>query len=98
MNLKVISCNTVVEKARSDSSKIRIAECLVGDKTGSVLLTARNGEFYFMDLCNFSPSFFLLFAVDDLQNIFFVVFLHVLSKNNWILPQNKLRWCNQEEP
>jgi replication factor A1 len=45
--LKVASCNVVVEKTRTDNTKIRIAECLVGDKTGSIILTARNGIFSF---------------------------------------------------
>jgi len=42
--LKVASCNVVVEKNRSDGSKIRIAEALVGDDTASLILTARNDQ------------------------------------------------------
>jgi len=42
--LKVSNSNQVVEKTRTDNSKIRIAECLVGDNTGAVILTARNEQ------------------------------------------------------
>jgi len=41
---KVVSSNIVLEKTRSDNTKTRIAECLVGDSTGSVILTARNDQ------------------------------------------------------
>jgi len=34
----------IVEKTRTDGSKIRIAECTVGDETGCVVLTARNEQ------------------------------------------------------
>jgi len=44
LKVKVVSSNIVLEKTRSDSSKTRIAECLVGDSTGSVILTARNDQ------------------------------------------------------
>jgi replication factor A1 len=42
--LKVVSSNLVVEKTRSDGTKLRIAECLVGDQTGCIILTARNEQ------------------------------------------------------
>lgn len=40
--LKVVSSNVVVEKTRTDSSRVKIAEALVGDQTGVIVLTARN--------------------------------------------------------
>jgi hypothetical protein len=40
--LKVVSSNVVVEKTRTDSSRVKIAEALVGDNTGVIVLTARN--------------------------------------------------------
>jgi hypothetical protein len=40
--LKVVSSNVVVEKTRTDSSRVKIAEALVGDDTGVIVLTARN--------------------------------------------------------
>jgi len=42
--VKVVSCNVVVEKPRHDGSKIRVAEAKVGDQTGIITLTARNGQ------------------------------------------------------
>ncbi len=45
LKVKVVSSNIVLEKTRSDNTKTRIAECLIGDSTGSVILTARNGSY-----------------------------------------------------
>jgi len=42
--LKVVSTNVVVEKTRTDGTKIRIAEAVVGDSTGVITLTARNKQ------------------------------------------------------
>jgi len=42
--LKVVTCNVVVEKTRTDGTKIRIAEAVVGDHTGVITLTARNKQ------------------------------------------------------
>jgi len=42
--LKVVSSNVVVEKTRTDSSRVKIAEALVGDDTGVIVLTARNNQ------------------------------------------------------
>lgn len=39
----------VVDKTRADSTRVRIAEALVGDATGCITLTARNG-FHFPDV------------------------------------------------
>ncbi len=44
LQVKVVSSNVVLEKTRTDGSKIKISECLVGDGTGSIVLTARNGK------------------------------------------------------
>jgi len=44
LKLKVLKISSVVEKTRTDGSKIRIAECTVGDATASVILTARNDQ------------------------------------------------------
>jgi len=44
LKLKVLKISSVVEKTRTDGSKIRIAECTVGDSTASVILTARNDQ------------------------------------------------------
>jgi len=44
LTLKVASSNQVVEKSRTDGNKIIIAECLVGDQTGAIILTARNEQ------------------------------------------------------
>ncbi|XP_022720454.1 uncharacterized protein At4g28440-like [Durio zibethinus] len=44
---KVLSSNMVVKKGRAASQHLRqprIAECLVGDETGTVLFTARNDQ------------------------------------------------------
>jgi len=42
--LKVASCDVVVEKSRTDGTKIKIAEAKVGDQTGCITLTARNKQ------------------------------------------------------
>ncbi|KAL0545819.1 hypothetical protein IC582_015715 [Cucumis melo] len=45
--VKVVSSNTVLQKGRSVSQHLRqtrIAECLVGDETGTILFTARNDQ------------------------------------------------------
>jgi len=44
LKLKVVNSSTVIEKTRSDGTKTKIAECLVGDNTGSIVLTARNDQ------------------------------------------------------
>ncbi|GAB2284481.1 hypothetical protein Dimus_018933 [Dionaea muscipula] len=44
---KVLSSNTVLMKGRSGSQSLRntrIAECLIGDETGTILFTARNDQ------------------------------------------------------
>ncbi|XWS15771.1 hypothetical protein CRYUN_Cryun34aG0030600 [Craigia yunnanensis] len=44
---KVLSSNMVLQKGRSASQHLRqtrIAECLVGDETGTILFTARNDQ------------------------------------------------------
>ncbi|CAL9055020.1 uncharacterized protein At4g28440 [Musa acuminata AAA Group] len=45
--VKVVNSNTVVQKGRAASSHLghtRVAECLVGDDTASVVFTARNEQ------------------------------------------------------
>jgi len=44
LRVKVVNSSTVIEKSRTDGTKTRIAECLVGDSTGCVVLTARNDQ------------------------------------------------------
>jgi len=42
--VKVVSCSVVVEKTRTDGTKIKIAEAVVGDNTGCITFTARNKQ------------------------------------------------------
>ncbi|KAL7140816.1 hypothetical protein ABFS83_08G012200 [Erythranthe nasuta] len=45
--VKVVSSKMVLQKGRPDGpqfNQMRIAECLVGDETGSILFTARNEQ------------------------------------------------------
>ncbi|KAK4426153.1 hypothetical protein Salat_1383800 [Sesamum alatum] len=45
--VKVVSSNLVLRKGRPDGPQVRqmrIAECLVGDETGTILFTARNEQ------------------------------------------------------
>lgn len=45
--VKVVSSNMVLQKGRPDGLQVRqmrIAECLVGDETGTILFTARNEQ------------------------------------------------------
>jgi replication factor A1 len=55
LTVNVISSNTVLAKGRSVSHHLRqtrIAECVVGDDTGTIIFTARNEQGL-----NFSSSF-----------------------------------------
>ncbi|KAL7094829.1 hypothetical protein ACP275_11G129200 [Erythranthe tilingii] len=45
--VKVVTAKTVLRKGRLDAPQVnqmRIAECLVGDETGTILFTARNEQ------------------------------------------------------
>lgn len=42
--VKVADVKMVVDKTRNDGSKVRVAECLIGDETGVIIFTARNGN------------------------------------------------------
>lgn len=47
LTAKVLSSNTVLQKGRSVSQHLRqnrVAECLIGDETGTILFTARNDQ------------------------------------------------------
>jgi hypothetical protein len=41
--LKVVEIKVLLERRRPDGSVIAVAEAVVGDSTGCVLITARNG-------------------------------------------------------
>lgn len=42
--VKVVTSQIVVDKARPDGSKVKVAEAVVGDHTGCITLTARNSN------------------------------------------------------
>ncbi|KAK3033585.1 hypothetical protein RJ639_032433 [Escallonia herrerae] len=47
LTVKVVSSKMVVQKGRSDAPQLRnmkIAECVVGDETGTIVFTARNDQ------------------------------------------------------
>ncbi|XP_078431505.1 uncharacterized protein At4g28440-like [Wolffia australiana] len=46
LTVKVVSSKTVLQKGRSDTAlrQTKIAECLVGDETGTIVFTARNEQ------------------------------------------------------
>ncbi|KAM0944264.1 putative nucleic acid-binding protein [Dioscorea sansibarensis] len=47
LTVKVVESKMVVQKGRPDGSHVRqmrIAECLVGDETGTIIFTARNEQ------------------------------------------------------
>ena len=47
LTVKVLSSNTVLQKGRSVSQHLRqtrVAECLIGDETGTIVFTARNDQ------------------------------------------------------
>ncbi|KAK6229387.1 hypothetical protein SCA6_018338 [Theobroma cacao] len=49
LTVKVLSSNVVLQKGRSVSQHLRqtrIAECLIGDETGSIIFTARNDQVF----------------------------------------------------
>lgn len=53
--VKVLSSKMVLQKGRPDGPQVnqmRIAECLVGDETGTVLFTARNEQGMIICLCD----------------------------------------------
>ncbi|KAL2505166.1 Nucleic acid-binding [Abeliophyllum distichum] len=50
--VKVVSANVVMQKGRPDgpqSRQVLIAECLVGDETGTIVFTARNEQVVLMN-------------------------------------------------
>lgn len=54
--VKVVSANVVMQKGRPDGPQLRqmrIAECLVGDETGTIVFTARNDQGMVVPLCQF---------------------------------------------
>lgn len=42
--VKVVEHEVIVNETRGDGSTIKVAEALVGDETGCVILTCRNGK------------------------------------------------------
>ncbi|PIA36523.1 hypothetical protein AQUCO_03300005v1 [Aquilegia coerulea] len=47
LTVKIVTCKTVLQKGRAASQHLRqtrIAECLVGDETGTIVFTARNEQ------------------------------------------------------
>lgn len=42
--VQVVELKVILERTNLDGSTTRIAEALVGDETGTILLTARNGQ------------------------------------------------------
>lgn len=72
--VKVINSATVLQKGRSQSQHLRqtrIAECLIGDDTGTIIFTARNEQgsvtpyyrrifFFFLKICIVICRFSLL--------------------------------------
>ncbi|XP_062233863.1 uncharacterized protein At4g28440-like [Phragmites australis] len=44
LTARVLSARTVLDKASPHLGRTRVAECLVGDHTGTVLVTARNQQ------------------------------------------------------
>lgn len=77
LTVKVLSSDTVLQKGRSVSPHLRntrIAECLVGDETGTILFTARNDQGNNNALCTriiFCDSTLLFDAIHtDLEFMF----------------------------
>jgi hypothetical protein len=62
LTARVISARTVLDKPSTHIGRTRVAECLVGDSTGTVLVTARNEQGIAVcdPLC--SPSLFFSLA------------------------------------
>lgn len=51
LTVKVVSSNTVLKRGRSVSLNLRnsrIAECVIGDETATIIFTARNDQGYFL--------------------------------------------------
>ena len=61
LTARVISARTVLDKPSTHLGRTRVAECLVGDSTGTVLVTARNeqGMLPAIRLLPHYPFFFL---------------------------------------
>ncbi|RZR99479.1 hypothetical protein BHM03_00029035 [Ensete ventricosum] len=56
--VKVVSSNTVLQKGHAASTYLRhtrVAECLVGDDTASIVFTARNEQACLVAACNCLP-------------------------------------------
>lgn len=55
--VKVVSAKMVLQKGRPDGPQLRqmrIAECVVGDETGTIVFTARNEQGITIGNCYFS--------------------------------------------
>ncbi|KAJ4981211.1 hypothetical protein NE237_032048 [Protea cynaroides] len=66
LTVKVLSSNTVLQKGRAASQHLRgtrIAECLVGDVTGTIIFTARNEQ---VDMMNAGATVILRNAKIDM--------------------------------
>nr|XP_019705875.1 uncharacterized protein At4g28440-like isoform X1 [Elaeis guineensis] len=61
LTVKVVSSETVLQKGRAASAYLRqtrIAECVVGDETGTIVFTARNDQGTNVSPCLINRSFF----------------------------------------
>ena len=83
----VLSSNTVLHKGRAAPQNLRhtcIAECLIGDETGTIIFTARNDQGLFFKIPN-PTSFCIILFVELLALI--VLFLNLCAVNLivWII-------------
>ncbi|GJS66999.1 nucleic acid-binding, OB-fold-like protein [Tanacetum coccineum] len=72
--VKVVGAKLVLQKSKPNDRQMRIAECLVGDETGSILFTVRNNQVLPLSValvriiytaCGIREMKFLLLALSD---------------------------------
>lgn len=86
--VKVVNSNTVLQKGAAASPHLRntrIAECLVGDDTASILFTARNDQGILLVLVsNVFQYWFNRFYFSFFYGMF-ILTLHFIMYTDWIL-------------
>lgn len=77
MHLKVEKVDVVTEKKKFDGSVVRVAECLVGDPSGSAILLARNEQ---LEIIKEGATITVLNALAKITNKFLKLDLDKWSK------------------
>lgn len=93
--VKVMTATTVLDKksrntssfsSRPGAANTRIAECLIGDETGTILFTARNDQGLFLSSSFFFMFYFILWI--SLILILLILCFIVIETYEYLLPKH----------